>query len=159
MSEFIDDDLPLPSFEEVFSSNPALEKDETRSKKRKYKSQSSNDKQDKIGESAAGRWTTEEHELFLQGVLLYGRQWRKMQPLIKTRSIVQIRTHAQKVFKKDVGNIRSKLLASSHSSSPREAVNDEGDEAELVKLIQYNKFSSFDSSYKIANSGRGSRHR
>lgn len=32
--------------------------------------------------------------------MLYGKDWKKMQPLIKTRSLVQIRTHAQKVFKK-----------------------------------------------------------
>lgn len=30
----------------------------------------------------------------------FGKDWKKMQPLIKTRSLVQIRTHAQKVFKK-----------------------------------------------------------
>ncbi len=46
------------------------------------------------------RWSAEEHKLFLQGIMLYGKDWKKMQPLIKTRSLVQIRTHAQKVFKK-----------------------------------------------------------
>lgn len=46
------------------------------------------------------RWTPEEHRLFLEGIMLYGKDWKKMQPLIKTRTLVQIRTHAQKVFKK-----------------------------------------------------------
>ena len=46
------------------------------------------------------RWTPDEHRLFLEGIMLYGKDWKKMQPLIKTRSLVQIRTHAQKVFKK-----------------------------------------------------------
>jgi SHAQKYF class myb-like DNA-binding protein len=46
------------------------------------------------------RWSAEEHKLFLEGIMLYGKDWKKMQPLIKTRSLVQIRTHAQKVFKK-----------------------------------------------------------
>jgi len=46
------------------------------------------------------RWTPEEHRLFLQGIMLYGKDWKSMQPLIKTRTLVQIRTHAQKVFKK-----------------------------------------------------------
>lgn len=32
--------------------------------------------------------------------MLYGKDWKKMQALIKTRSLIQIRTHAQKVFKK-----------------------------------------------------------
>jgi SHAQKYF class myb-like DNA-binding protein len=45
------------------------------------------------------RWTGEEHRLFLEGIMLYGKDWKRMQPLIKTRSLVQIRTHAQKVFK------------------------------------------------------------
>ena len=46
------------------------------------------------------RWTPDEHRLFLEGIMLYGKDWKKMQPLIKTRTLVQIRTHAQKVFKK-----------------------------------------------------------
>lgn len=32
--------------------------------------------------------------------MLYGKDWKKMAPLIKTRTLVQIRTHAQKVFKR-----------------------------------------------------------
>ena len=34
------------------------------------------------------------------GVQLYGKDWRQMQPMIKSRTITQIRTHAQKVLKK-----------------------------------------------------------
>tara|TARA_A100001015_G_scaffold318354_1_gene438017 strand:+ start:2868 stop:3107 length:240 start_codon:yes stop_codon:yes gene_type:complete len=30
---------------------------------------------------------------------MYGKDWRAMMPLIKTRSLRQIRTHAQKVLK------------------------------------------------------------
>ena len=32
--------------------------------------------------------------------MLYGREWKKMAAMIKTRSLSQIRTHAQKVFQK-----------------------------------------------------------
>ena len=46
------------------------------------------------------RWTSNEHRVFLEGIMLYGKDWKKVQSLLKTRSIVQIRTHAQKVFKK-----------------------------------------------------------
>jgi SHAQKYF class myb-like DNA-binding protein len=52
------------------------------------------------------RWTAEEHSKFLEGVMKFGKDWKKMQPLIKTRSLVQIRTHAQKVFK----NVGLKVL-------------------------------------------------
>jgi SHAQKYF class myb-like DNA-binding protein len=47
---------------------------------------------------ATGRWTREEHEQFLVGLKLHGRVWRNIAPLVKTRSTVQIRTHAQKYF-------------------------------------------------------------
>lgn len=47
-----------------------------------------------------GRWTDEEHELFLEGYKLYGRKWKKVAEAIKTRTMVQTRTHAQKYFKR-----------------------------------------------------------
>lgn len=48
----------------------------------------------------AGRWTTEEHRLFLQGLQLHNKQWKLIADLVKTRTVVQIRTHAQKYFQK-----------------------------------------------------------
>lgn len=48
----------------------------------------------------AGRWTSEEHNLFLQGLKLYNKQWKLIADLVKTRTVVQIRTHAQKYFQK-----------------------------------------------------------
>ena len=47
-----------------------------------------------------GRWGEEEHQLFLQGLELFGKGWKKIAGLIKTRTVVQIRTHAQKYFQK-----------------------------------------------------------
>jgi hypothetical protein len=37
-----------------------------------------------------GRWTKEEHELFLEGLGKYGREWKKVACLIKTRSAAQV---------------------------------------------------------------------
>eukprot|EP01041_Mallomonas_annulata_P012809 gene12809-27011_t len=48
----------------------------------------------------AGRWTTEEHELFLEGLRLHGKGWKKIAQYIKSRSVIQVRTHAQKYFLK-----------------------------------------------------------
>jgi len=45
-----------------------------------------------------GRWTNEEHDLFLQGLRAYGKDWKRIANLVKTRTVVQIRTHAQKFF-------------------------------------------------------------
>mmetsp|Transcript_31290 Transcript_31290/g.71584 ORF Transcript_31290/g.71584 Transcript_31290/m.71584 type:complete len:229 (-) Transcript_31290:2984-3670(-) len=47
-----------------------------------------------------GRWTAEEHRLFLKGLEEHGKGWKKIASLIKSRTVVQIRTHAQKYFQK-----------------------------------------------------------
>ena len=47
-----------------------------------------------------GRWSEEEHEKFLEGIVLYNINWKKIKTLIGTRSIIQVRSHAQKFFKK-----------------------------------------------------------
>jgi SHAQKYF class myb-like DNA-binding protein len=48
----------------------------------------------------SGRWTREEHHTFIKGLEMYGKGWKKIASLIKTRTVVQIRTHAQKYFLK-----------------------------------------------------------
>jgi SHAQKYF class myb-like DNA-binding protein len=47
-----------------------------------------------------GRWTREEHLLFIKGLEMFGKGWKKIAGLIQTRTVVQIRTHAQKYFLK-----------------------------------------------------------
>ena len=95
---FIEDEFPLPPFSEVLRIIENREPNFTNPGAHNQRLQLPSDGM--IGEEAKGRWTPEEHRLFLEGVMLYGKDWRKMQPLIKTRSLIQIRTHAQKVFKK-----------------------------------------------------------
>ena len=45
-----------------------------------------------------GRWSLEEHQKFITGILEYGNDWRKVQKHIKTRSSTQARSNAQKFF-------------------------------------------------------------
>lgn len=45
-----------------------------------------------------GRWTADEHESFLTGLKIYGREWKKVATCIPTRTAAQIRSHAQKYF-------------------------------------------------------------
>ena len=58
----------------------------------------SNRKQRSEREHEHGRWTPEEHDLFLEGLMLYGNEWKSVQGHIKTRSATQARSHAQKFF-------------------------------------------------------------
>ena len=52
-----------------------------------------------------GRWSKEEHDVFLSALQLYGKDWKKIAADVKTRTVVQTRTHAQKYFMK----LRKKL--------------------------------------------------
>ena len=57
----------------------------------------------KISDSIAaneGRWSKEEHDKFLEGIVLYGINWKKVKTLIGTRTSIQVRSHAQKFFYK-----------------------------------------------------------
>lgn len=52
------------------------------------------------GQEHTGRWTREEHEAFLSALRVYGKEWKKVAAKVKTRTVVQTRTHAQKYFQK-----------------------------------------------------------
>lgn len=52
------------------------------------------------GSEHTGRWTKEEHEAFLSALHTYGKEWKKVAAKVKTRTVVQTRTHAQKYFQK-----------------------------------------------------------
>mmetsp|Transcript_4144 Transcript_4144/g.4857 ORF Transcript_4144/g.4857 Transcript_4144/m.4857 type:complete len:310 (-) Transcript_4144:613-1542(-) len=43
-----------------------------------------------------GRWTQDEHDLFLRGMKIHGRRWTKVAEIVGTRTTVQVRSHAQK---------------------------------------------------------------
>ncbi|CEG45702.1 SANT/Myb domain [Plasmopara halstedii] len=57
------------------------------------------------GLSKGGRWTSEEHTAFLEGIRLYGKDWRRVAQVVMTRSAVQTRTHAQKYLLKFAGRL------------------------------------------------------
>jgi SHAQKYF class myb-like DNA-binding protein len=52
------------------------------------------------GRESTGRWTKQEHEKFLQGIDKYGKEWKKVAAFVKTRTVMQTRTHAQKFYEK-----------------------------------------------------------
>jgi len=48
--------------------------------------------------TSLGRWTDEEQRQFLEGLNMHGKAWKVVARCIPTRSIVQVRSHAQKYF-------------------------------------------------------------
>lgn len=46
----------------------------------------------------SGRWSASEHDRFLRGFEIYGRKWVEVQKIVKTRTLTQVRSHAQKVL-------------------------------------------------------------
>jgi SHAQKYF class myb-like DNA-binding protein len=50
--------------------------------------------------SIQGRWTQKEHLIFLAWIIHFGRDWKKIEYHVQTRSSAQARSHAQKVLKK-----------------------------------------------------------
>lgn len=69
------------------------------------------------GEEKIGRWTEEEHQIFLQGLELHGKQWKTIASMIGTRTVVQVRTHAQKYFQKLERKNRNQNNANAASSN------------------------------------------
>ena len=53
-----------------------------------------------VNENNLGRWTNAEHKIFLKALERYGRDWAQIQKKVKTRSLTQVRSHANKIFKK-----------------------------------------------------------
>ncbi|ETV87652.1 hypothetical protein H257_01151 [Aphanomyces astaci] len=51
-------------------------------------------------EAKGGRWTSQEHAAFLEGIKLFGKNWRRVAQVVGTRNAVQTRTHAQKYLLK-----------------------------------------------------------
>lgn len=53
-----------------------------------------------LGKYNSGRWSEEEHLIFLACFLEFGKDWKQMEYYVQTRSACQCRSHAQKVLKK-----------------------------------------------------------
>lgn len=52
----------------------------------------------KHGKYNHGRWSSDEHQKFLEAIEIYGRDWKKVQGYVGTRTSTQARSHAQKVL-------------------------------------------------------------
>ncbi|OQR92706.1 hypothetical protein ACHHYP_03341 [Achlya hypogyna] len=102
--------VPVISVESPVSSRPSLSSPagspirgsrRFRAKSETEREQDESHMRDSIsGDSSTGRWTTDEQEAFVEGLNTHGKDWKKIAAMIPTRTLMQIRTHAQKYFKK-----------------------------------------------------------
>ena len=68
---------------------------------KKSRSMSEEEYDDDDKSATTGRWTKEEHDQFECGLKKFkDRQWKHIASMIPTRTVVQVRTHAQKHFQK-----------------------------------------------------------
>lgn len=103
--------------------------------------------QDMTSEQQKGRWkwTDEEHHKFLQGLQLYGKRWNEIQAFVGTRICAQVRSHAQKFFKR----MRNRTLQSSVGENEEfnEGINESMKDSQINKMAanpKNNKSQSFD---------------
>ncbi|KAG9408867.1 hypothetical protein AC1031_020712 [Aphanomyces cochlioides] len=62
-------------------------------------------------EEGTGTWTPEEHERFLAGIALYPNgPWKRVAAIVKTRTVRQLRTHAQK-YREKLARIERRAIA------------------------------------------------
>jgi len=48
--------------------------------------------------SKLGKWNKTEHDRFMKALQKYGKNWTLIQKSVSTRSLAQVRSHAQKLF-------------------------------------------------------------
>lgn len=83
-------------------------------------------KASKLGKST-GRWTQKEHVLFIEGLKMYGKNWKKVEGYIGTRTGTQIRSHAQKFF--------NRIRKECSTEDPSKYVIDHMADEQIKKLV------------------------
>ena len=53
-----------------------------------------------LNDSSNGRWTKEEHNKFIEGIIKFGSDWKKIEKYLTSRTSTQARSHAQKFLVK-----------------------------------------------------------
>ena len=98
-----------------------------------------------------GRWSKDEHNKFIEAIILYGNDWKKVQKHVSTRTGTQARSHAQKFLMKlkqcDM-IIKKKINLNMSWAKSIQIIKNEFNNEELNKLLhsvshKQNSFSKY----------------
>jgi len=70
-------------------------------------------------ERSNGRWTKEEHKRFVDAIKVYGKNWKKVEESVGTRTGAQIRSHAQKFFLKVEKDVKTNNKGNTKKSNKK----------------------------------------
>jgi SHAQKYF class myb-like DNA-binding protein len=116
----------------------------------KFKSLKKRNFVQKEGHFNTGRWQQDEHERFIEAILKFGNEWKKVQKYVKTRSSTQARSHAQKFLYKvnksnlldlDI-NLTKNSLKSLHDLENKLEEDKFANAVKVLNLIGFEKTSS-----------------
>jgi SHAQKYF class myb-like DNA-binding protein len=82
-----------------------------------------------------GRWTVQEHEAFVRGLALYGREWKRVALDIPTRTSAQVRSHAQKYLTKMEKQLE--FMQHHHPTSTSSSMNMKSQTTKSPPVAQY----------------------
>ncbi|CAN1751601.1 Protein REVEILLE 6 [Linum perenne] len=83
------DEMALPGLGPFAASSPAASNDPSKKVRKPYTITKSRES-----------WTDPEHDKFLEALQLFDRDWKKIEAFIGSKTVIQIRSHAQKYFLK-----------------------------------------------------------
>lgn len=72
--------------------------------------------------NVSGCWSSKEHELFLEAMKLFGKNWQKVSVFVGTRTSKQTRAHAQKFFEKIEKNCQKRDIQIRNKKAPVKVV-------------------------------------
>jgi len=105
-----------------------------------------------IERKTPGKWTEKEHALFLEGMHLFGKNWKKIEKHVLTRTCSQIRSHAQKYSIKINKGLKIKIPDSSVNKDNIESFVESKNKEETKKdIIETPNISSITSPQQNVN--------
>lgn len=98
---------------------------------------------------SSGRWTKSEHQRFVEGLKLFGKDWKKVEDYVGTRNGAQVRSHAQKFFKRlhrefTVDSKTQNIPANSHANKENQPMEKEKSSPGAISELTLNAMNQLE---------------